>query len=161
MSWLVVLPLHRTSTLLDIIMQPWRYFLRDSAKPRSCQRLGAALVPATETEASVRGERCASVLGCPPICGAPRSWSQQSSCSHYQTRFKASYNAWDELLMGYKPGEKGGGENHAIWTAPLGPELKQKYQGYEVKQYNIIMDVLGGWCPDLEVQLKQLVESKE
>ena len=23
-------------------------------------------------------------------------------------------------------------------------ELKQKYQGYEVKQYNIIMDVLGG-----------------
>ena len=22
------------------------------------------------------------------------------------------------------------------------------------------MDVLGGWCPDLEVKLKQLVESK-
>ena len=63
--------------------------------------------------------------------------------------------------MGYKPGEKGGGENHEIRTAPLGPELKQKYQGYEVKQYNIIMDVLEGWCPDLEVQLKQLVESKE
>ena len=63
--------------------------------------------------------------------------------------------------MGYKPGEKGGGENHEIRTAPLGPELKQKYQGYEVKQYNIIMDVLRGWCPDLEVQLKQLVESKE
>ena len=63
--------------------------------------------------------------------------------------------------MGYKPGEKGGGENHAIRTAPLGLALKQKYQGYEVKQYNIIIDVLGGWCPDLEVQLKQLVESKE
>ena len=63
--------------------------------------------------------------------------------------------------MGYKPGEKGGGENHEIRTAPLGPELKQKYQGYEVKQYNIIMDVLRGWCQDLEVQLKQLVESKE
>ena len=63
--------------------------------------------------------------------------------------------------MGYKPGEKGGGENHAIRTAPLEQELKQKYQGYELKQYNIIMDVLGGWCPDLEVQLKQLVESKE
>ena len=63
--------------------------------------------------------------------------------------------------MGYKPGEKGGEENHEIRTAPLGPELKQKYQGYEVKQYNMIMDVLGGWCPYLEVQLKQLVESKE
>ena len=46
--------------------------------------------------------------------------------------------------MGYKPGEKGGGENHEIRTAPLGPEWKQKYQGYEVKQYNIIMNVLGG-----------------
>ena len=62
--------------------------------------------------------------------------------------------------MGYKPGEKGGGENHAIWTTPLGPELKQKYQGYEVKQYNIIMNVLGGWFRDLEVRLKELVESK-
>ena len=46
--------------------------------------------------------------------------------------------------MGYKPGEEGGGENHEIRTAPK--ELKQKYQGYEVKQCNIIMDVLGGWC---------------
>ena len=39
-------------------------------------------------------------------------------------------------------------------------ELKQKYQGYEVKQYNIIMDVLGGWCRDLEAKLKKLVGSK-
>ena len=50
--------------------------------------------------------------------------------------------------MGYKPGEKGGGEN----TRKYGPhrwELK-KYQGYEV----------GGWCRDLEVKLKELVGSK-
>ena len=38
MSWLVVLPLHRTST-----------FLRGSARPRPC-RLSATLVLATETE---------------------------------------------------------------------------------------------------------------
>ena len=43
---------------------------------------------------------------------------------------------------------------------PLRWELKQKYQGYEVKQYNIIMDVLGGWCQDVEVKLKELVGSK-
>ena len=43
---------------------------------------------------------------------------------------------------------------------PLRWELKQKYRGYEVKQYNIIMDVLGGWCRDLEVKLKELVGSK-
>lgn len=29
-----------------------------------------------------------------------------------------------------------------------------------MKQYNIIMDVLGGWCRDLEVELKELVRSK-
>ena len=60
--------------------------------------------------------------------------------------------------MGYKLGEKGGGENHEI--RPLRWELKQKDQGYEVKQYNIIMDVLRGWCQDLEVTLKNLVGSK-
>ena len=43
---------------------------------------------------------------------------------------------------------------------PLRWELKQKFQGYEVKQYNIIMDVLGGWFRDLEVKLKELVGSK-
>ena len=46
--------------------------------------------------------------------------------------------------MGYRPGEKGGKDKHEIRTAPLGPELKQTYQGYEVKQYNIIMNMLGG-----------------
>ena len=43
---------------------------------------------------------------------------------------------------------------------PLRWELKQKDQGYEVKQYNIIMDVLRGWCQDVEVKLKKLVGSK-
>ena len=43
---------------------------------------------------------------------------------------------------------------------PLHWELKQKFQGYEVKQCNMIMDVLGGWCRDLEVKLKKLVGSK-
>ena len=29
-----------------------------------------------------------------------------------------------------------------------------------MKQYNIIMDVLGRWCRDLEVELKELVGRK-
>ena len=37
------------------------------------------------------------------------------------------------------------------------PTKDIKYQRYEVKQYNIIMDVLGGWC---RVKLKALVGSK-
>ena len=39
---------------------------------------------------------------------------------------------------------------------PLCWELKQNYQGYKVKQYNIIMDVLGGWSRDLEDELNEL-----
>ena len=39
-------------------------------------------------------------------------------------------------------------------------ELKQKYQGYEMKQYNIMINVLGRWFRDLEVRLKVLVGSK-
>ena len=41
--------------------------------------------------------------------------------------------------------------------APLRWELKQKYLGYEILQYNIIVDVLGGWSTDVEVAVKELV----
>ena len=43
---------------------------------------------------------------------------------------------------------------------PLSWELKQQHQGYEVRQYNIIMDVLGGWSRDLHVTMKELVGSR-
>ena len=46
------------------------------------------------------------------------------------------------MPLGYKSGEKEGGEI-TIYRR-LRWELKQKYQGYEVKQYNIIIDVLRG-----------------
>ena len=39
--------------------------------------------------------------------------------------------------------------------APLRWELKQKYPGYEISQYNIIVDVLGGWSTDVEVAVKE------
>ena len=42
-------------------------------------------------------------------------------------------------------------------NAPLRWELKQKYSGYEISQYNIIVDVLGGWSTDVEVAVKELV----
>ena len=41
--------------------------------------------------------------------------------------------------------------------APLRWELKQKYPGYEISQYNIIVDVLGGLSTDVEVAVKELV----
>ena len=44
--------------------------------------------------------------------------------------------------------------------APLRWELKQRYPGYEINQYNIILDLLGGWSQDLDVTLQKLVGSK-
>ena len=44
--------------------------------------------------------------------------------------------------------------------APLRWELKQRYPGYEISQYNIIVDVLGGWSTEqtyVEVAVKELV----
>ena len=41
--------------------------------------------------------------------------------------------------------------------APLRWELKQKYPGYEISQYNIIVDILRGWSTDVEVVVKELV----
>ena len=41
--------------------------------------------------------------------------------------------------------------------APPRRELKLKYPGYEISQYNITVDVLGGWSTDMEVAVKELV----
>ena len=45
--------------------------------------------------------------------------------------------------------------------APLRWELKQKYPWYNISQYNIIVDVLGGWSTDVEVAVKELVGSRD
>ena len=44
--------------------------------------------------------------------------------------------------------------------APLRWALKQRYQGYEINQCNIILDVLGEWSKDLDVTLQKLVGSE-
>jgi len=33
---------------------------------------------------------------------------------------------------------------------------KQRYPGHEVKQYNIVIDVLGGWSEDFQAKMKEL-----
>ena len=43
---------------------------------------------------------------------------------------------------------------------PLRKELKKKYKGYEVHQYNIIMDVLGVWSKENETSVQSLVGHK-
>ena len=44
--------------------------------------------------------------------------------------------------------------------APLRWEMKQRYPGYEIAQYNIIIDVLGGWSKDLKDTLQKLVGNR-
>ena len=113
--------------------------------------LSITLVLATETEASVRGQQCGSILGCPSIRAnrvdariinheSKRVITLEMSCPWVTNREKKE----EEKTTKYGPHR---------W------ELKQNYQGYEVDQYNIIMDVLGAWCRDLKVKLKEVVRS--
>ena len=39
-------------------------------------------------------------------------------------------------------------------------ELKQKYNGYGVKQYNVIIDVLDGYSKDLEESVRKLLGAR-
>ncbi|PFX29758.1 hypothetical protein AWC38_SpisGene5457 [Stylophora pistillata] len=48
-------------------------------------------------------------------------------------------------------------EEKTLKYGPLRWELRQQFPGYEVKQYNIIMDALGGWSRELDVMMRELV----
>ena len=45
-------------------------------------------------------------------------------------------------------------------NAPLRWEMKQRYPGHDIAQYNIIIDVLGGWSKDLNATLQKLVGNR-
>ena len=51
-------------------------------------------------------------------------------------------------------------EEKPMKYGPLRWELKEQYKGYEVHQYNIIMDVLGGWSKETEISVRSLVGRK-
>ena len=52
-------------------------------------------------------------------------------------------------------------EAEKTWKyGPLQYELKQQFKGYKVEQFNIIMDVLGGYSAHLEENMKRLVGKK-
>ena len=44
--------------------------------------------------------------------------------------------------------------------APLRLEIKRQFQGFQVKQFNIIMDVLGGYSKELESRIRTLTGSR-
>ncbi|PFX20149.1 hypothetical protein AWC38_SpisGene15417 [Stylophora pistillata] len=48
-------------------------------------------------------------------------------------------------------------EEKILKYGPLRWELRQQFPGHEVKQYNIIMDALGGWSRELDVMTRELV----
>ena len=48
-------------------------------------------------------------------------------------------------------------EEKTIKYAPLRAELKERCPGYQVTQYNIIIDVLGGYSREVKQALKKLV----
>ena len=44
--------------------------------------------------------------------------------------------------------------------APLRLKIKRQFQGFQVKQFNIIMDVLGGYSKELESRIRTLTGSR-
>ena len=43
---------------------------------------------------------------------------------------------------------------------PLRFELIKRYPNYKIVQLNVIMDVLGGWSKELEVQMNRIFGSR-
>ena len=43
---------------------------------------------------------------------------------------------------------------------PLCWELKQQFPGYDIQQYNIIIDVLGGWSSELDEAMRELLGAR-
>ena len=51
-------------------------------------------------------------------------------------------------------------EEETLKYGPMMWELKQKYNGFGVKQYNVIIDVLGGYPKDLEESVRKLLGAR-
>lgn len=47
-------------------------------------------------------------------------------------------------------------EEKTIKYGPLRGELKQQFPGYDIRQYNIIIDVLGGWSSEVDEAMREL-----
>ena len=47
-------------------------------------------------------------------------------------------------------------EEKPIKYGPLRWELKQQFPGYDIRQYNIIIDVLGGWSTEVDEAMREL-----
>ena len=47
-------------------------------------------------------------------------------------------------------------EEKAIKYGPLHWKIKQQFPGYDIRQYNIIIDVLGGWSTEVDEAMREL-----
>ena len=48
-------------------------------------------------------------------------------------------------------------EEKTLKYGPLRWELKQQFLGYRVEQYNVIIEVLGGWSRDLDSTMRKML----
>ena len=51
-------------------------------------------------------------------------------------------------------------EEKTLKYGPMMWELKQRYNGYRVEQYNVIIDVLGGYSKQLEKSVRKLLGAR-
>ena len=52
-------------------------------------------------------------------------------------------------------------EEKIIKYGPLRWELKQQFPGHDIRQYNIIIDFLGGWSTEVDEAMKELFGARE
>ena len=88
------------------------------------------------------------------LCSKWASKTEQSGCEIYRSWEEESSGGRNELPMDGEQRKEARREDHQVW--PLHWELKQQFPGYDIRQYNIIIDVLGGWSTEVDEAMREL-----
>ena len=62
-----------------------------------------------------------------------------------------------EMSCPWKENREKKQEEKTTKYSPLCWELKQQFPGYDIRQYNIIIDVLGGWSTEVDEAMRETV----
>ena len=102
------------------------------------------MVLASDAKAGVQVRTSRSLVGCIPVY-ADRQEVRANRVDARVVNHVSKKVMTIEMSCPWISNREKKSEEKTMKYGPLRWELKEKYKGYEVHQYNIIMDVLGGW----------------
>ena len=79
---------------------------------------------------------------------------RQSGCEIYRSQEEESSGGRNELPVDREQRKETRREAHQVWPPMLGTQ--QQFPGYDIRQYNIIIDVLGGWSNEVDKAMREL-----